>query len=210
MKEIFVNRQVGRKPILQISQKSHKRVKKETDKDGKEKKVPKKIEPNMNLSGKLNEDTNMYKGVVIKYNEPEEARKPKKRWRLYPFKGDQALPFIPIHRQSAYLLGRSRLIADIPIDHPSCSKQHAVLQFRLVEYERDDGTTGKHVRPYIIDLESANGTFVNNNQIEPRRYVELLEKDVLKFGYSTREYVIIHEDSKEDELEEEEELMSDK
>ncbi|XP_067122434.1 smad nuclear interacting protein 1-like isoform X1 [Centruroides vittatus] len=195
-----------------ISQKSHKRVKKETDKDGKEKKVPKKIEPNMNLSGKLNEDTNMYKGVVIKYSEPEEARKPKKRWRLYPFKGDQALPFIPIHRQSAYLLGRSRLIADIPIDHPSCSKQHAVLQFRLVEYERDDGTTGKHVRPYIIDLESANGTFVNNNQIEPRRYVELLEKDVLKFGYSTREYVIIHEDSKGDELEEEEEeeLMSDK
>ena len=30
-------------------------------------------------------------GVVIKYNEPAEARIPKTRWRLYPFKGDQAL-----------------------------------------------------------------------------------------------------------------------
>ena len=30
-------------------------------------------------------------GVVIKYSEPAEARIPKTRWRLYPFKGDQAL-----------------------------------------------------------------------------------------------------------------------
>ena len=28
----------------------------------------------------------------------------------------------------------------------------------------------------MIDLESSNGTFVNNNKIEPRRYVELKEK----------------------------------
>jgi pSer/pThr/pTyr-binding forkhead associated (FHA) protein len=33
-----------------------------------------------------------------------------------------------IHRQSAYLIGRDRAIADISIDHPSCSKQHAVIQ----------------------------------------------------------------------------------
>ena len=30
-------------------------------------------------------------GVVIKYNEPEEARVPRIRWRLYPFKGDETL-----------------------------------------------------------------------------------------------------------------------
>lgn len=171
------------------------------------KKEPKKepeekvaVKPEFGLSGKLAEDTNIYNGVVIKYNEPVEARKPKRRWRLYPFKGEVSLPFIPLHRQSAYLLGRSRLIADIPIDHPSCSKQHAVLQFRLVPYTRDDGTTGRRVRPYVIDLESANGTFVNNKQIEPRRYVELLEQDVLKFGFSTREYVILHEESQGEHL----------
>ncbi|XP_065311556.1 smad nuclear-interacting protein 1 [Dermacentor albipictus] len=158
------------------------------------------VKPEFGLSGKLAEDTNIYNGVVIKYNEPPEARKPKRRWRLYPFKGDVSLPFIPLHRQSAYLLGRSRLIADIPIDHPSCSKQHAVLQFRLVPYTRNDGTMGRRVRPYVIDLESANGTFVNNKQVEPRRYVELLEQDVLKFGFSTREYVILHEESQGEHL----------
>lgn len=37
---------------------------------------------------------------------------------------------LPIHRQSLYLFGRERRVADVPTDHPSCSKQHAVLQFR--------------------------------------------------------------------------------
>lgn len=156
--------------------------------------------PDFSTSGKLAEDTNMYNGVVIKYNEPSEARKPKRRWRLYPFKGDTELPFLPVHRQSAYLFGRSRLVADVPIDHPSCSKQHAVLQFRIVPFKRPDGSTGRKVRPYIIDLDSANGTFLNNNKIEPRKYVELMEKDVLKFGFSSRDWVVLHEESKDEEI----------
>lgn len=91
-----------------------------------------KEKPNFELSGALTEDTNTFRGVVIKYNEPPEARIPKRRWRLYPFKNDEPLPVMYVHRQSAYLMGRQRKIADIPIDHPSCSKQHAVFQYRLV------------------------------------------------------------------------------
>lgn len=67
-------------------------------------------------------------------------------------------------------------------------------------YEREDGSTGKRVRPYLIDLESSNGTFVNNKKIDPKKYVELLEKDVIKFGFSSREYVLLHENSKEEIL----------
>lgn len=112
-----------------------------------------------------------------------------------------------IHRQSAYLLGRQRKIADIPIDHPSCSKQHAVFQYRLVAFTRADGTTGRRVRPYIIDLGSGNGTYLNNQRIEAQRYYELKEKDVLKFGFSSREYVLLHEfsDTSEVDAKEEEE-----
>lgn len=146
--------------------------------------------PNFGLSGCLAKDTNTFKGVVIKYNEPPEAQKPKQRWFLYPFKSDESLDPIPIYRQSAYLLGRDRTIADIPIDHPSCSKQHAVVQFRKVKGD---------VHPYIIDLDSANKTKLNNETIEPRRYHQLLEKDVIKFGFSSREYVVMHENCKGDE-----------
>ncbi len=87
---------------------------------------------------------------------------------------------------------------DIPVEHPSCSKQHAVFQYRLIEYKRKDGNTGRTIKPYIIDLGSTNGTFVNNQQIEAQRYFELREKDVIKFGFSTREFVLLHEESKND------------
>ncbi|KAB0801748.1 hypothetical protein PPYR_03934 [Photinus pyralis] len=171
------------------------------DKSGKDKdkEVKKEKEkPNFGLSGKLTEETNTYRGVVIKYSEPPEARKPKRRWRLYPFKGDKALQTLYIHRESAYLIGRDRKVVDLPVDHPSCSKQHAALQYRLVTFTREDGTTGKRVRPYLIDLESANGTFINNKKIEAKKYVELLERDVIKFGFSSREYVLLHENSKDE------------
>ena len=154
---------------------------------------------NFNLSGKLLEDTNTVNGVVVRYSQPEEARKPKTKWRLYVFKGNEELPILYVHRQSAYLLGRDRKVADIPLDHPSCSKQHAVLQYRLIPFTRQNGSQGKKVTPYIVDLNSANGTFVNNQKIESQKYVELLEKDVLKFGFSSREYVMLHDQSKEDE-----------
>lgn len=127
---------------------------------------------------------------------------------------------------------------DFAVDHPSCSKQHAVLQYRLVQYKKEDGRKGRKVRyaflhldpvspctdratacrPYIIDLDSTNGTYLNNSRIEPSRYVELKERvcskrvcccavlirisflqDVLKFGFSSREYVLLHENSKGDD-----------
>ena len=51
------------------------------------------------------------------------------------------------------------------------------------------------IRPYLMDLGSANGTFLNDVKIDSRRYVELREKDVIKFASSTREYVLLHDKS---------------
>ena len=42
---------------------------------------------NLGLSGALAAESNTFNGTVIKYAEPPEARKPKKKWRLYVFKG---------------------------------------------------------------------------------------------------------------------------
>uniref|UniRef100_A0A915DJ88 FHA domain-containing protein n=1 Tax=Ditylenchus dipsaci TaxID=166011 RepID=A0A915DJ88_9BILA len=135
--------------------------------------------PSFEPSGKLAADTNTYKGVVIKYNEPPEAKLPKIRWRLYPFRvWEESMPVIYVHRQSAYLIGRDRKIADFPIDHPSCSKQHAALQYRSMPYVRGDGTHSRRTRPYIIDLKSGNGTYLNGQRIEAQ---------------STREFVVLNE-----------------
>ncbi|KAK3139022.1 hypothetical protein QOZ80_5AG0376630 [Eleusine coracana subsp. coracana] len=147
-----------------------------------------KQKPSFELSGKLAEETNRVAGVNMLYSEPPEGRKPDIRWRLYVFKGGEPLNDpLYVHRLSCYLFGRERKVADVPTDHPSCSKQHAVLQYRLVEKEQPDGMMSKKVRPYLMDLDSTNGTYINENRIEPRRYYELFEKDTIKFGNSSRD-----------------------
>lgn len=155
----------------------------------------KEHEPDFGLSGALAAETNTVNGVVLLHNEPPEARPPTTRWRLYVFKDNK--PFgdpLHVHKQSRYMFGRERNVADIPTDHPSCSKQHAVIQFRATEKENPkDGMMVQAVRPYIMDLGSTNGTFLNGERIEAQLYYELLEKDMLKFGNSTREYVLLKE-----------------
>ena len=121
------------------------------------------VDPNFGLSGKLAEETNTVRGVVLVHTEPPEARKPTLKWRLYIFKAGAQRPWraqgllaggllfserrvsvacaagalfgdpLYIHRQSSYLFGREHRVVDVPTDHPSCSKQHAVLQYRCAE-----------------------------------------------------------------------------
>ena len=96
---------------------------------------------------------------------------------------------LPLHRQSLYRFGKDRTVVDVPTDHPSCSRQHSVLQFRQTVKSGQS-----EVRPYIMDLGSVNGTFIGGIKIETARFYELLPQDCLKFGQSTREYVLLHED----------------
>ena len=156
-----------------------------------------KQKPNFGNSGRLAAESNTVDvnggSVVLKYHEPGEARKPpsKEPWRLYVFKGNDLLEVVELHERSCWLIGKERLVVDFPLDHPSCSKQHAVIQFRHVERRNEFGDRIGRVKPYLLDLESANGSSVNGEAIPAGRYVEVQNKDVLRFGLSTREYVMI-------------------
>ena len=156
---------------------------------------PEKQKPNYTPSGKLAAETNTVANtsIILKYNEPHGAGVPpaSSPWRLYIFKGESLLETLPIHTRSCWLFGRERLAVDCPTEHPSCSKQHAVIQFRSLETKNEYGDKEGGIRPYILDLESANGTKVNGELVPGSRYVELKDKDVITFGESTREYVLI-------------------
>lgn len=159
-----------------------------------------KAQPDFKPSGLLAAETNTVKTAdgattVLKYNEPPEARKPTVGWRLYVFKGSEQVELLHIHRQSAYLIGRDRLVADISVDHPSCSKQHAVIQYRHIQEKDEFGGSKSLTKPFMIDLESTNGTQVNDEAIPVSRYYELRAGDVIKFGQSTREYVLLHDEA---------------
>lgn len=101
------------------------------------------------------------------------------------------MEMVELGERSCWLVGRERAVVDFPLDHPSCSKQHAALQFRYVEKRNEYGDRIGKVKPYIIDLESANGTSVNKEPVPAGRYVEVMDKDVLRFGLSSREYVMM-------------------
>lgn len=156
-----------------------------------------KQKPNFGNTGRLAAESNAVDvnggTVVLKYHEPGEARKPpaKEPWRLYVFKENDLLEVVELHERSCWLIGKERLVVDFPLDHPSCSKQHAVIQFRYVERRNEFGDRIGRVKPYLLDLESANGSSVNGEAIPVGRYVEVQNKDVLRFGLSTREYVMI-------------------
>ena len=171
---------------------------------------PNKVKADFGLSGALAGDTqtgNVYNGVTLKFSEPPEARIPNTRWRLYVFrkknpdstnKNDGLLDTYHISRQSAYLFGRERKVADIPVDHGSLSKQHAVLQYRSLPSKQQEigAPTKLQCKPYLMDLESTNGTFINGVRIDSARYYELRRGDVLSFGASSREYVLLTEQTK--------------
>ena len=161
-------------------------------KEGDEDEEIEKEKPNFGVSGALARDTkkgNVYKGVLLKFQEPPEARAPNTHWRLHVFKGDEQIEVLHISRQSAYLIGRNTDICDIPIAHGSSSSQHAVLQYRALP--RKDDSSRVVCQPYIMDLESTNGTFLNGVRIDAARYYQLKKGDVLKFGASTREFVLL-------------------
>jgi smad nuclear-interacting protein 1 len=82
--------------------------------------------------------------------------------------------------------------------------QHAVIQFREKQITRTLSTEEQTARglfqgyinetkvlPYLMDLESTNKTFLNGSEVEGARYYELRDKDILRFGESQREYVIM-------------------
>ncbi|KAI0870469.1 SMAD/FHA domain-containing protein [Hypoxylon argillaceum] len=157
-----------------------------------------KEKPNYGTSGALAAASNSVaqadgSTIVLKYHEPPEARKPspKDQWKLFVFKGENIIDTIPLSNRSCWLVGRDLVVADMAAEHPSVSKQHAVIQFRYIEKRNEYGDKIGKVKPYLIDLESANGTSLNSKKVPQSRYLELRDKDMVQFGQSTREYVLM-------------------
>lgn len=163
------------------------------------------------LSGLLAAEQNQHKGTgkILKYTEPLDAAHPDEspafQWHVYIFKDEKVVAKHELTHKSAFLIGRDTDVCDMAAEHPSVSKQHAVVQFRRrfeVQKLNDDDAKQhfaedvtnlrqKRILPYVIDLESANGTLLNGKRLEPRRFYELLPNDVLMLGSSSREYVFV-------------------
>ena len=146
---------------------------------------------------------------MLKFTEPIDAAPPIfETWGLYPFDGDKAIESITLKtvdgQTSAFLLGRDEKVAHVHLAHHTCSSQHAVIQFRkklrVVELTAEEKlnrgtfdvlTQDFTIVPYLMDLESTNGTTLNGELVEPAKYIELRSKDCLKFGTFETEFVFM-------------------
>jgi len=157
---------------------------------------PVKEGPNFELSGLLAEEQNSVNGVALTFSLPVDSAKPdtsEQDWRFYEFTGDENTRVVKLHGYACFLLGEdSRLVNStigdeltfVYLNNPMCSRQHAVIQFRR------RGTEG--VRPYIMDLNSTNKTMLNQKPIDSGKYIELRHQDVLNFGHTECEYVVLN------------------
>lgn len=160
--------------------------------------IKEKEKPNLGQTGVLAAASNTItqadgNAIVLKYHEPPEACKPPARddWKLFVFKGADIIETIDLSTKSCWLVGRELAVVDLAAEHPSISKQHAAIQFKATEKMNEFGDKVRKVKPYLIDLDSANGTMMNKDPVDKSRYVELMDKDMIQFGHSTREYVLM-------------------
>lgn len=146
-----------------------------------------KEKPCFEPSGALDEPDKVIKrGVEIEYREPSNAKMPKEKWVWFVYKDEEQVREIWLHRKSYHLVGRCRKSCDVKLMHCTVSKHHCVLQYR----ERClKGIWG--VYPYIMDLGSRHGTYLNKQKLIPRKYYQLLSKDIIGFGRSSRKYIMI-------------------
>ena len=127
-----------------------------------------------------------------KFHEPIDKR-PMIRGILYKADKEELVSEYNLELRSSYIIGReprreddteppdgdsssevkNQVIANIKIPDPGCSRQHCVIQF----LEKNDTLI-----PYIMDLDSTNGTTLNGILLPSARYVELRSEDIVRFS----------------------------
>lgn len=115
--------------------------------------------------------------TAVPYTVPAWSGPPVHNFSLEVLKDGAIISQFDVNEKGAYMFGRVDL-CDFVLEHPTISRFHAVLQFK------SNGDV------YIYDLGSTHGTFVNKNQVKKRVYVNLHVGDVIRFGHSTRLYIL--------------------
>ncbi|GAV46880.1 hypothetical protein ZYGR_0A04780 [Zygosaccharomyces rouxii] len=140
--------------------------------------------PDFRPSGLLELESNNKEGVLLKHVEPADACEPntfyaktsigqRPLYKLMIYRDDSLVQEFELMEKSSYIVGRASgetVVADIPIEEDTCSKQHCVIQFR-----QQNG----QLKAYLMDLESSNSTTLNGDEIPSSHYVQLRPGDII-------------------------------
>ncbi|KAM8834410.1 kanadaptin [Synchiropus picturatus] len=124
----------------------------------------------------------------LPYSEPAwGGAAPDLSYSLEILKNGTIINTIPLDVKSFFVVGRLP-VCDMPLEHPSISRYHAVIQYRCQAGETEN--MGEERGFYVHDLGSTHGTVVNKNKIPPKTYIRIKVGHVLKFGGSTRLFIL--------------------
>ncbi|KAJ4939344.1 hypothetical protein JOQ06_028793 [Pogonophryne albipinna] len=124
----------------------------------------------------------------IPYTEPLwGGTAPDTPYALEILKNGTIIDTVPLTDKSYIVVGRLP-VCDVPLDHPSISRYHAIIQYRREQGEGE--SVGEERGFYVHDLGSTHGTVVNKNKIPPKTFIRIRVGHVLKFGGSTRLFIL--------------------
>ncbi|CAM9756059.1 unnamed protein product, partial [Choristocarpus tenellus] len=98
--------------------------------------------------------------------------------RLDVMKGGSRIDTMSLGSRDVTILGRNSRMAHEVLDHQTISRRHAAVVH--------DGLGGV----FAVDLGSMHGTYVSGVRIQPNAPKRLKEGEILKFGESSRSYIL--------------------
>jgi pSer/pThr/pTyr-binding forkhead associated (FHA) protein len=126
----------------------------------------------------------------LQYNTPESSAIPPVEYTLEVLRNGTIIDYISLSHRPYTVFGRSP-DSDVVLDHPTISRYHALVQYKS-EFEH-----GQPAGLYLYDCGSTHGTFMNKKRLEPKVYVRIKIGYIIKFGQSTRLYLVQGDSSAE-------------
>uniref|UniRef100_A0A8C5MQT4 Solute carrier family 4 member 1 adaptor protein n=1 Tax=Leptobrachium leishanense TaxID=445787 RepID=A0A8C5MQT4_9ANUR len=130
----------------------------------------------------------------IPYREPSWSGRPQALYSLEMLKGGNIVSTKSLNEDDWMVFGRLPS-CHVSLEHPSVSRYHAVLQYR----QSPGPEPGQEPGFYMYDLDSTHGTFLNKQRISPKTYCRFRVGHVVKFGGSTRLFILQGPDDDQDE-----------
>ena len=119
----------------------------------------------------------------LPYKEPSWSGIPDEFYNLEVLKNGCIITNVDLTSKPFHVFGRLPN-CDVSLEHPSVSRYHAVIQYKTSD------TSNSEKGFYLYDLGSTHGTFVNKSRLESKRYYRLRVGYVIKFGGSSRLFIL--------------------
>lgn len=128
----------------------------------------------------------------VPYKEPSWSSVPPLPYSIEVLKGGVVIDTVEFNKP--FLVFGRLAQCDVMLEHPSISRFHCVVQYRSL------ATDAAPAGVYVYDLSSTHGSYQNKNRLQPKVYNRLRVGHMLKFGGSSRNFVLLgpSEDAEEE------------